>query len=362
MENDANLLISLPIPPEDLLALESIVREHDVFCAFGCEADQDPYSVITWHEQHVFYDSEIMVQFDRNVLSDVLSLAYPASLGKREPCLERGRIGAAIMAFLQLSDITIEPGIALQENPTRGPKELALIRRADNVNHTVYTDIALGRLDHIPPEALPAYNRPLSKNNFRRHIKGRRNLYIGLLKIAELELSPLPPVEKMLELLRWSFSDFLFLASAIIFAGAFFSPKRTRPLLKDLHSKNRIKALTAVNNALWDLQVILAWFRRVQSHQTSNRYWLLCSRDRALKDLAIASVCEADESESDRKGFKTYMERYWPQKDAARITAAAMSYQDDRTNPARRVNQRQNNKYIKSLQSSLEARLMNWHP
>ena len=362
MDENLEFLISLPIAEEDLRRVEAIVREHDIFCAFGCDDDQDPYQVITWHEQRVLYGSEICVQLDRNVLSDVLSLAHPASSGSREPCSERGRIGAAILAFLQMSDAKIEPGIALQENPARGPEELALFRRADNVDPLVYVEIALGRLSHLPPEALPNYNRPLSKDNFHKHIKGRRNLLIGLLKVADLELSPLPPVEKMLELLRWSHRDFLFLANVVLLAGAFFSPRRTRPLLKDLRSNDRAKAFAAVNNALWDLQGILSWVRRVKSHQTGNRYWLLCSRDKALKDLAISSICDADEPDADRNGFKAYLERYWSPKEADEIFASAMSLQNDRENPDRRVNQPQDESHIEGMRAELEARLLNWRP
>ena len=232
----------------------------------------------------------------------------------------------------------------------------------DNVHPGVYTDIALGRLDHLPPEALPIYDRPLPEADFHKHIKGRRNLLIGLLKVADLELSPLPPLEKMLELLRWAHRDFLMLVTVTLFAGAFFSSRRTRPLLKDLRSRDRGKALAAVHNALWDLQGILAWTRQLSKHHTSNRYWLLCSRDRALKDLAVACVCDADEPHADRHGFKAYMERYWSPREAAEIFAVAMSLQDDQDNPNRRLHQPREEEYIEGLRVELETRLLNWRP
>jgi hypothetical protein len=77
-----------------------------------------------------------------------------AALGLSEACGERGCIGAALMAFLQCSNITIEPNIALYENAFGANEELSLFRRADEVDPNIYTDIALGRKNSMPPDSL----------------------------------------------------------------------------------------------------------------------------------------------------------------------------------------------------------------
>jgi hypothetical protein len=103
-----------------------------------------------------------------------LELAHPAASQRSESCGERGRIGAAIMAFLQCSNITIEPNIALYENASCAQEELRLFRRADEVDTCIYTDIALGRRRSIPKIALVGPLRPVPKINFDQPITGRR--------------------------------------------------------------------------------------------------------------------------------------------------------------------------------------------
>ena len=89
---------------------------------------------------------------------------------------------------------------------------------------------------------------------------------------------------------------------------------------------------------------------------------MLCSRDRALKDLAVACVYDADEPGADRKGFKAYMERFWPTRDAAEIFAVAMLLQDARDNPCRWLHRQRDEEHVEGLRAKLEARLLNWTP
>src|SRR4029077_21024173 len=114
----------------------------------------------------------------------------------------------------------------------------------DEVDTCIYTDIALGRRRSIPEIALVGPLRPISEINFDQPVRGRRNLTVAVLKIAELELSNIPPVEKMKQYLYWSFSDFLFLTGPLLLAAAYFTPRRESTLLKGLRSADRQKALS----------------------------------------------------------------------------------------------------------------------
>ena len=351
----------IPISVDDLERVESIVREHELICAFVPDGSADPYRCVTWREQAAHHGTEVCALFDRNVLVDVLSLVRPALARRHDPCEERGRTGAALMAFLQCSNVVIDPGMALYENPDRAKEELSLFRRADNVRATIYAELALGRLQHLPPETLPAAPEKLPEVNFHQHLKGRRNLLIGLLKVANLDLSTLAPAEKMKAFFRWSHSEFLFLTPVILFAGAYFTPRRKSPLLKDLRSADRRKALSAVNNALWDMQVIVEWTRRVRRHQDGNRYWILCSRDRALKAIAREILYDDDTPDAGMVGLRAYFNEHWDGPSANEIVTLAEELDNDRMNPQRRANQPVNQAFVDGLVRDLTADLMAWN-
>lgn len=350
----------VPIQVGELARIESIVREHELICAFIPDGSADPYRCVTWREQKAHHETEVCALFDRNVLVDVLSLVRAGLAGRREPREERGRIGAALMAFLQCSNIVIDPGMALYENPDRAKEELSLFRRADKVPATVYTDLALGRLQHLPQDSIPPVAGKLPEVDFDQRLRGRRNLLIGLLKVANLELSGLAPVEKMKAFFRWSYAEFLFLTPVILLAGAYFTPRRKGPLLKDLRSADRDKALAAVNNALWDMQIIVEWTRRVRRHQDGNRYWILCSRDRALKSIARAILCDGETPGADRIGLRAYFHEHWDARAADEIADLAEELHADTANPRRPANQDTDQDYVNGLATALTTSLSAW--
>ena len=264
------------------------------------------------------------------------------------------------MAFLQSSNILIEPSMALYENPARASLEMMLFRRADNVPTAIYAEIATGRLSHLPAWALPPDSGAMPQANFHQHIRGRRNLYVAMLKVANLELSELSPVEKMAEYLRWSHSEFLFLVTVMLFACTYFTPRRVGALLKDVRSPDRSRALAGVCNAVWDMHMIVEWNRRVQRHNTENRYWILCSRDRALKAVARFVHCDGEVAGADRAALRTFFAGYWAASDASRLVELAGELLADQSNPLRCVNQIVDSSYVDHLAADLEASLLAW--
>ena len=211
---------------------------------------------------------------------------------------------------------------------------------------------------HSPPEPL----RPIPEIDFNKSIKGRRNLTVATLKIAELELSDLPPVEKMKQYLYWSFSDFLFLAGPLLLAAAYFTPRRERTLLKGLRSAEREKALKAVRNAVWDLQVIYQWADRVQRQREENRFWLLCSRDRALRDIARVFLCHAYEPKATEVTLRKFFEINWGPNDGVYLAELALALQRDEGNAERMSKRNLSSSYPDQLAAQLESNVLAWRP
>jgi hypothetical protein len=349
----------IPVSLSDLEAIQDIIQQHEIVCA--PVSGVDLYKCLTWRREGAHYGTEVHALFDRNILSDVLQLAHSA-LGQSEACGERGRVGAALMAFLQCSNITIEPNMALYENAPRANAELSLFRRADDVDPTIYTDIALDRMNSMPPDALPALDKPIPQVNFSMAIKGRRNLRIATLKIAEIELLDLPAVQKMERFLRWSFSDFCLLAGPVLLAAAYFTPRREGSILKNLRNADRQKALAAVSNAVWDLQMIYHWAKRAGRQREENSFWLFCSRDRALKQIARAFLCSADESSEVELGLREFFETTWGTRDGAHLAALTLAFQREKNSPERMANSSAPNDYPDQLAAQLESSLLAWRP
>jgi hypothetical protein len=336
-----------------------MLRKHDPFCAFL--PDIDCYDVLTFRRQKTHHKTETFALFDRNILGDVLSLVAPAAGGQEIGCSERGRIGAAVMCFLQSCNATIEPSISLYENPARALEELSLFRRADNVKASIYAQVALGALGALPCRDLPPPPTNLPKADFFRPITYRKKLRIAALKIADLDLSGGSPVEKMEAYLQWTFSNYISIPPAILLAATHFTPRRTRPLLRNLRAADRNKALEGINNAVWDLQVLLHWMKSTKQQAEQKRLWILCSRDLALKRIARALHCDDSElaAQVQRKAF---YEDHWGAKEGIRLADISTSLENDLSNPVRRVNGSLPANYLEDLEHDLEAKVLAWNP
>lgn len=274
----------LPIPIRSLRDIEQQLRTHEVFCT--SDDHFDCYSVEPYLRAQAHHKTKIFALLDRNALIDVLSLTQPVKEGLIKKCAERCRIGAAMMAFFQCSHILVDPCMALYENPVMAADELKLFRQADNLSTDLYAKIALGVIDYLPPDSLPALRAPPPVVNYNKPITGSKLFRIALLKIAELDVSNLSPMEKMEFFIQWSYEKLCFLSAPSLLAAIHFTPHRKSSPLKNIRIKDRKMALKNIQNAVWDIHVIHEWGRRVTRHQDENHVWLLCSRDAALKRIA----------------------------------------------------------------------------
>jgi len=349
----------LPISLDALGAIQAMLRRYDPFCAFL--PDIDCYDVLTFRRQKAHHETKTFALFDRNILSDVLSLVTPAAAGQEIKCNERGRIGAAVMCFLQSCNALIEPSISLYENPEKALEELSLFRRADNIDASIYARIALGNLDALPRSALPPPPDHLPQVDFTKPITHRRKLRIAALKIAEIDLSDRSPEEKMEAYLQWTFADYISITPAVLLAATYFTPRRTRPLLRNLRSVDRNKALQGINNAVWDLQVLLHWMKSTERQDEQRRLWILCSRDTALKRIARALHC-GDSELAAEKERRSFYEEYWGAREGLRLADLSTALQNDSSNPIRRANGPTSPNYLEDLERDLEAKLLAWRP
>ncbi len=210
---------------------------------------------------------------------------------------------AAIKAFCHFLDIQIEPAVAFHElAQTQGNcaanLELARFRDADNADPHSWLDLAFGDLDALDP--MEPQRSPESHDLAFPLRRWRRN-YIAALKIAELELSGRPNLDRMLELLSWMRDDFIIAGPAALLACIYFAPNSPprKGLFKQLRSPNRPRAIDGVRNAAWDLTHLSEMVRKVNEANGSPIRLLFASFDEGLRNLAglLFTVSTEDFSE-----------------------------------------------------------------
>lgn len=221
---------------------------------------------------------------DRNIASRMAKIVAGA------PMDETLRKIAAIKAFCHFLDIQIEPSIAFHElaqlqGNDAANLELARFRDADNADPYPWLELAFGDLNALNPKE-PQHSPEAHDLAFPLR-RWRRN-YIAALKIAELELSGRPNLDRMLALLSWMRDNFIIAGPAALLASIYFapnSPPRKR-LFKQLFSPNRLRAVDGVRNTAWDLTHLSEMIRKVNEANDSQIRLLFASFDKGLRTLA----------------------------------------------------------------------------
>ncbi|CUJ75449.1 Uncharacterised protein [Achromobacter xylosoxidans] len=299
-------------------------------------------------EQHVDNIRTILLP-DRNVASRFAQMAMGAVISTDQQL----RNAAALMAFAQCASIEIEPSVAFHELAHKAGNEAALqelgwFRAADNVNTRDWLSVALGHRNQLlgtyQTLAVPQVDlaKPLAR--------WRRN-YILALKMMELEYRPIRPVQRVLELLDWMRTDFIFGGPAALLASVYFAPNSPpkRRVFKDQASADREAALEGVKNAAWDLTHLSDFVRRVNEHgPTATTRYLFASFDKALRQFArLLFVYDADQSMQDM--LPAALSPWWGASDATTIAAAVSESLEHVRSPAWEMKQGGDPNFIDAL-------------
>ncbi|HKP04995.1 MAG TPA: hypothetical protein VJU77_16710 [Chthoniobacterales bacterium] len=349
----------LPIAVDDLNRVADLLREAKVFCAGPTAAD-----IYDWKACRKAHADGITVAalLDRNVFNDVVILARTASAEAVCPLSGRARFGAAVMSYLLCSNILVDPGLAVHEWPAGALEELTLFRRADETDAATFVEIALARADRIAPGELPPPKVHPTPQTFRGSVSGREEHRLAVLKICELELAALNPCEKIERFFRWTFDHYIFLPAAISLAAQQFSPSRRKPLLRRVASPDRQRAMSAVDNAVWDLLVAMHWAERVERQLSEKKFWILCSRDESLKALARNLHFSREAGQTRESALRTMFIDLWGSLDGGRLATHLLQLMLDAKNPIRWCNQDGFKERIDDMTRHLEHAFLSWQP
>ncbi|MBB3800635.1 hypothetical protein FHR47_000869 [Xanthomonas arboricola] len=360
-EESMTFMVHLPadFPLEELQQIASMLERADVFVP-----GYIPPDIGIYHLGGHFYGSmvdkiSLVMLPDRNIVS---RLAKATSGGGAD---EQQRLAAAVLAFAQCLDIQIEPSITYHElGPAQGNaaayEELARFRLADKAHPRTWINLALGRSDSI--SSLDGLIAVADDRDLTRPLHRWRCNYIAALKIGELELLQLTPLERALKLFEWMHSDFILAGPAAIFACHYFAPGFPKKrLIKGLRSEHRERALAGVANAAWDITHLSEFVRHANNAHNNGTRYLFVSLDDGLRRIARTLFTTTIE-DTRLDSLASVLTNWWPA-DQARTIADRLSdaFQLGR-DPAWYKQQRSSPNTISEFITQGESCLRAWSP
>ncbi|MEK6763698.1 MAG: hypothetical protein AABY96_13375 [Nitrospirota bacterium] len=292
--SDVEHMVRIPIDERALKELESLLTSADVFTTTFQHLGPAIFLAETYIWESLNHGTKCVFMVDRNLFTRLLSL------GRGERATHAHQVAAAVLAFAQTTESLIEPNMALYElaatADTRTARmELVEFRRLDNSHPQLFADVAVGRRDSIDLIYLSGY--PVAEApdiDFTKPLRRWRANYTAALKIATLELSPVPAERKMAEFISWMQNEFLFIGPAVCLANRYLAPNGPKKrLFKSLRSTNRDRALKGIRNAAWDMAFVSEWSYKIGTQCESDKLWILASLDRGLHEVARAFVLPA---------------------------------------------------------------------
>jgi len=360
-EEDMTFMVRLPadFPLADLQQIATMLEQEDVFVPGYIPPDVGMYDLMGHFYGSMMDNVSVVLLPDRNIVSRLAK----ATCGCKAD--DQLRLAAAVLAFAHCLEIQIEPSIAYHElGPAQGNvaayEELARFRLADNSHPRGWIDLALGRSDSISSLDAPlvvADSRDLTKPLHRWRCN-----YIAALKIGELELLPLTPLERTLKLLDWMHDDFILAGPAVIFACHYFAPSFPRKrLFKGLRSDQRERALAGAANAAWDITHLSEFIRQSNEAHGSNTRFVFASLDESLRRIARTLFTATSEDPAlDRLG--TALADWWPGDQARKIATRLSEVTQRCREPAWYEQQRNSPNAIPEFIGRGEASLSAWSP
>lgn len=356
LEKEEELEVAIFLPPDfphqELLALAPILEGAGVFTpGYGpptaglCNPDGFLYS-------HALQGQSTIVLPDRNIASRFAQIA----MGKS--ATDDLRLVAAIKAFCHFLDILVEPSVAFHELAHKQGNDIANVelgwfRIGDDGDAFAWLDYAMGRINQVPP---PTDAPRIDALDLAFPLRRWRRNYIVALKIAELELSSLTNLQRMLSLLDWMHSDFIIAGPAAMLACIYFAPKSPprSGLLKHLKSPDRQRALDGVKNAAWDITHLSDFIKKVNEAEGKGTRYLLASNDKAVHMMA-RFLFSFGVGGIHVDPIVEELSKWWPTAQAITIAERLVRLIDEASDPGRALNSPQSERFIDDMTARSES-------
>ena len=352
--------VHIKISSDDLRMIEQMLRERNIIRSVYSKDLFDQYSLGDYLEQIHVHESKFTALLDRNIFSDIVAVAKQTD---KKSTTKTQKTACALLAFIQLSNSLVEPGMAIYEYIDSGYyeqaiNELSLFRAVDNIHPQIFIDLALGRINSIPSNSLNVL-RVDSIQQLKGEDIHRWKLHYGFtLKLVGLEMTGGKPYEKIEAFLKWMYTDYIFSASAVIFGLIYFSDKRITKMVKNINCGDSDKFIKGIRNAAWDMTVAHYWMEKAIEYRTRGDLWLLCTEDKALKEIATSMASTYDSDEDLKEKSKSLFLNYLGKKEGTKAYALYNSFVSNYNNGARRINIFKSTKALYPFVEDLEKELL----
>lgn len=296
-------IVRFNIDPMDLQRIEKMIRDSDSIRTIWPVNLFERYFLGAYVKETDVEKNKFFALLDRNIYTDIIAVAKSSGTKSHTP---QQKVACALLAFLQLAEVTIEPNMAVNEYVDSGHyeeavSELRLFRAVDNLDPRILMELALGRRNKMPASMLNWQQVVSVESKKGEDYLGWKIHYGFALKMAIIELQGGKPVEKLERFRDWVYKEYIVIGCPIIFALVYFSEKRFKGMFKHIGSGDKGKVLRGVRNTTWDMMVAYSWSKKAFTEKENGIFWLLCTADKALRTFADSLVVTGDELEQKKK-------------------------------------------------------------
>jgi len=352
--------LEIPFNPSDINKIEQLTRRRDVIRSVYSNDLFDQYSLASYFKEIHIHKSQFCAMFDRNIFTAIIEVAKKS--GEKSLTLTQ-KTACALLAFFQISDVKIEPNMAIYEYIDSGHYEeainqLSLFRAVDNLDPQALIDLALGRKNKIPSGMLDIQRVEPIADKKGEHLHQWKIFYGCILKLACIETKGGKSVEKFKCFLEWMHNEYIFKAIAVTFGLIFFSNKRFPSMIKNLNSQEKEKILRGLRNATWDMTVAHFWAKNALEKKEEGLLWLLCTEDKALKTIVNYIVSSYKLPEELEQKCKASFREYLGDKEWERIYDIYVNLEKNINDSSRKMNNIESTKALYPDIDKLEEELL----
>lgn len=331
------IAIKLPFAHEDVIELELINRVADLIISPYDRSLLEPYSLEHYLKQKHVHKIKIHALLDRNITSELTKLARNG-----RPDTPSAKNVLSLLAFLQLADVDIEPGISLAEYSTTclrptPDNELFLFRKIDNLPTDYVIDLALSREYSLDIE------KTLYKDDIESvaPVKSAEDVhlwkmhYTFSLKMYLLANSESSRFEKINRFMYWAWKDFLMSSIAISYISVFFS-QYYGGMLKGVNSNNMDKVLHGIRNAAWDMTTANYWSKSVAKRNGNEPFYIFCTADKALKEVT-RNILDQTGLVDKKQHFNNLFGSYLTKREISKLVDISYELENRKNDPQRNI-------------------------
>lgn len=358
------LLLELPFKRDEIEEIEEINKEANFIISPYDKKLLDPYSIESYLFQKHVHRHQINAIFDSNIIIDLTGYAE-----NKKKVSTTTISSVALLAFLQISLVEIDPGIAISEHCTTCKKpspseKLFLFRNIDNFPTQELLDFVLGKIKNIDisntlhRDPLKKVHRPERPEEIHRW----KVQHIYALKLYILANSDLNKFDKVYSYIYWMWEKYLSGAVAFSFMAVFFSERYSK-MLKGVFSPSPTKSMFGIRNAAWDMTTTHYWSSCVANRKDNDPFYIFCTADKALKEVARHIIEHTTAQPNKEKLFHSLFHHYLSESEIKELISLKSNLDKREFDPIRNVVKHKQNpnffdNYLKKLEKEAESIMM----